>query len=165
MMGVSKARSVRGRRPDRASAGRTAQEKDMATEARLALLILAVEDLGRAVGFYRAAFGWVQTVDDELYAEFALPGDQRLGLYAHAGFKGNIGQAPRTLSRGEITSTEIYFYTNDLAAAITRLEAAGARALSPRALRAWGEEAAYFADPDGNVVVVAQPSGRQSAPP
>jgi predicted enzyme related to lactoylglutathione lyase len=137
--------------------------KYMADEVRLALLILAVEDLNRAIGFYRAAVGWVQTVDDAIYAEFALPGDQRLGLDARAGFERNIGQAPRTTARGEITSTEIYLYADDLAAAIARVEAAGAQTLSPRAQRAWGEEAAYFADPDGNVVVLAYPNERQSA--
>jgi predicted enzyme related to lactoylglutathione lyase len=63
----------------------------MADEARLALLILAVEDLNRAVAFYRAAFGWFQTVDDAIYAEFALPGNQRLGLYARASFGRNTG--------------------------------------------------------------------------
>jgi len=31
------------------------------------------------------------------------------------------------------------------------------RLLSPLAARPWGHEAAYFADPDGNVVVVARP--------
>jgi predicted enzyme related to lactoylglutathione lyase len=104
----------------------------------------------------------VQAVDDAIYAEFALPGEVRLGLYARAGFERTVGQAPRTVVRGEITSTEIYLYVDDLAAAIARVEAAGARALSPRALRTWGEEAAYFADLDGNVVVLAQPNGRQS---
>jgi uncharacterized glyoxalase superfamily protein PhnB len=69
------------------------------------------------------------------------------------------------VTRGDITSTEIYLYVDDLAAAIVRVEGAGARALSPRAQRAWGEEAAYFADPDGNVVVLAQPNERQSASP
>src|SRR4029453_16889639 len=102
------------------------RRKYMADEARLALLILAVEDLNRAVGFYRAAFGWVQTVDDTVYAEFALPGEARLGLYARAGFERNIGHAPRTVARGEITGTEIYPSVDDLAAAIARVEAAGA---------------------------------------
>jgi len=39
------------------------------------------------------------------------------------------------------------------------LEAAGARLLSAAAPRDWGDEAAYFADPDGNVLVVARPVG------
>jgi predicted enzyme related to lactoylglutathione lyase len=127
-------------------------------------LILAVEDLIRAVRFYRAAFGWVQTVDGAIYAEFALPDDQRLGLYARAGFERNVGQAPLKGRRGEITGTEFYLYVDDLAAAIARVEAAGSRALSPRAQRAWGDEAAYFADPDGNVIVLARPNGGQSTP-
>ena len=38
-----------------------------------------------------------------------------------------------------------------------RLTARGARCLSPLAPRPWGDEAAYFEDPDGNVVVVARP--------
>jgi uncharacterized glyoxalase superfamily protein PhnB len=36
------------------------------------------------------------------------------------------------------------------------LEAAGARPLKELAPQSWGEEAAWFADPDGNVVAVAQ---------
>src|SRR5690242_10210627 len=99
----------------------------MADEARLALLILAVVDLNQAAGFYRAAFGWAQTADEAVYAELALPGEARLGLYARAGFERTIGQAPRTVARGEITSTEIYLYVDDLAAAIARVEAAWAR--------------------------------------
>ncbi len=38
----------------------------------------------------------------------------------------------------------------------TRAIAAGARELSPLAPRDWGDEAAYFADPDGNVLAVAR---------
>jgi uncharacterized glyoxalase superfamily protein PhnB len=36
------------------------------------------------------------------------------------------------------------------------IEAAGGRPLSPLAERAWGEQAGWFADPDGNVIAVAQ---------
>ncbi|HEY7094014.1 MAG TPA: VOC family protein [Ktedonobacterales bacterium] len=136
----------------------------MAEEARLALVILAVEELKRAAAFYRAAFGWTQTVDEAVYAEFALPGAVRLGLYTHVGFGRNAGQAPLKPARGDITATEIYLVVDDLSAAIARVEAAGARALSPRALRDWGDEAAYFADPDGNVVVLAQPHTPHASP-
>jgi hypothetical protein len=41
-------------------------------------------------------------------------------------------------------------------ATIANLEEAGGRPLSPLSARAWGEEAAWFADPDGNLVAVAQ---------
>jgi catechol 2,3-dioxygenase-like lactoylglutathione lyase family enzyme len=126
-------------------------------DARPALIILAVSDLPRAVQFYRTAFGWPQEVDVPVYAEFAMPGDQRLGLYERVAFGRNTGQAPGAMPDGALTGTELYFYPHDLPAAIARLEAAGAHELSRLTRRDWGDEAAYFADPDGNVLVMARP--------
>jgi predicted enzyme related to lactoylglutathione lyase len=39
---------------------------------------------------------------------------------------------------------------------IRRIEEAGGRPLGDLAPRSWGESAAWFADPDGNVFAVAQ---------
>ncbi len=128
--------------------------------ARHVLTILAVEDLPRAVTFYRGAFGWEHLVDVPVYAEFALPGGMRLGLYERKGFGRNTGQTPARIAAGEIVPTELYFHVEDLQAAIDRLTGAGARCLSPLAARDWGDEAAYFSDPDGNVLVVARPPAR-----
>ena len=130
-------------------------------DARPALIILAVSDLPRAVRFYRSVFGWPQEVDVPVYAEFAMPGDQRLGLYERRAFGRNTGQTPGATADGALTGTELYFYPDDLPAAIARLKAAGARALSELAKRDWGDEAAYFADPDGNVLVMARPPGHR----
>ena len=60
-----------------------------------------------------------------------------------------IGQiaAPRRVPEGELTGTEIYFYTLDIQKLIARLEMAGAKKLSELRLRDWGDEAAYYADP------------------
>ena len=52
---------------------------------------------------------------------------------------------------------ELYFHMADLDAAIARLKEAGARELSALSPRPWGDEAAYYADPDGNVLAVARP--------
>jgi uncharacterized glyoxalase superfamily protein PhnB len=60
---------------------------------------------------------------------------------------------------GELSTTELYFYADDGDAAAAALVAAGARCLSPLAPRPWGDEAAYFADPSGNVLVVARALG------
>jgi predicted enzyme related to lactoylglutathione lyase len=124
---------------------------------RHVLTILAVRDLSRASAFYTQAFGWPQTVSAPVYVEFGLPGGLRLGLYAREAFARNTGEAAGRPIAGELTCTELYLHTDDLDDAIARLGSAGARALSPRAVRDWGDEAAYFADPDGNVVVVARP--------
>jgi catechol 2,3-dioxygenase-like lactoylglutathione lyase family enzyme len=71
----------------------------------------------------------------------------------------NVGQVPIEVSEEQLAGVELYFSADDLPAAITRLEDAGARTLSTLAVRDWGDEAAYFADPDGNVLVVARPAG------
>ena len=125
--------------------------------ARHVLTILAVEDLARAKAFYEAAFGWERLVDVPVYVELAVPGGMRLGLYARDGFAHNTGQAPAPTPAGAITPTELYLWVDDLDGALERMTGAGARLLSARAARDWGDEAAYFADPDGNVVVLARP--------
>jgi predicted enzyme related to lactoylglutathione lyase len=124
---------------------------------QLTLIILAVQDLARAVRFYRAAFDWPQDVDVPSYAEFALPNQQRLGLYQREAFGLNTGQVPARLPAGALSGVELYFYADDLPTTIRRLEMAGARLLSALAARSWGDEAAYFADLDGNVLVIARP--------
>ena len=125
--------------------------------ARHVLTILAVEDLARSVAFYREAFGWPARVEVPVYVELALPDGNGLGLYAQAGFASNVGQVPTLATPERIGGTELYLRVDDLDEAIRRLAAAGARLLSARAPRDWGDEAAYYADPDGNVLVVARP--------
>jgi predicted enzyme related to lactoylglutathione lyase len=123
-----------------------------------ALTILAVRDLARSGAFYRGAFGWPLRVEAPVYVEFELPDGRGLGLYAREGYAKNTGQTPMTVPEGEITGTEIYFHVDDVDDAVKRLAAAGARLLSALAPRDWGDLAAYFADPDGNVIVVARPT-------
>ncbi len=123
---------------------------------KLVLLILAVRDLPRAVAFYRQVFDWPVLVDVPVYVEMEMPGGQRVGLYHHEGFARNTGLRAACPPDEHTAATELYFLADDPAPMIDRLEQAGARPLSPLALRPWGDEAAYFADPDGNVIVVAR---------
>lgn len=134
-------------------------ETPMSISARHILTILAVADLHRAIAFYDRAFAWTAAVDVPVYREYLLPGGMRLGLYQREGFARNTGALPTVTPAGAITATELYLRVDDLPAAVDALEAAGARLLSPAAPRDWGDEAAYFADPDGNVLVVARPVG------
>jgi len=128
----------------------------MGPELRLGIIIVAVCDLPRSVSFYRAAFGWEQTVDESVYAEFKISTEQRFGLYRREGFGRCTGKMPAVVPEGELAGTELYFVSDELEGAIVRLETAGARRLSPLQARGWGDEAAYFADPDGNVLVLAR---------
>jgi len=132
-------------------------------DVRPVLTILAVADVERAVSFYREAFGWRVRVEVPVYVELELPDGRGLGLYQREGFARNTGAAPAAVPEGSVTGTEIYLHCEDLEGAMARVEAAGGRLLSPLAARPWGDEAAYFADPDGNVVVVARPLRMASA--
>ena len=97
----------------------------------------------------------MRRVDEPVYVEFGLPDGRGLGLYVREGFARMAGQMPETVPDGAISGTELYLRCDDLGEAIARIEKAGARTLSPRSLRDFGDEAAYFADPEGNVVVLA----------
>jgi len=123
----------------------------------LVLTILAVTDLPRMRAFYRDGLGWPLAQDIPVYAELLMPNGQRLGLYDAAAFARNTGLAPGFRPAGPGTAhVELYLRCEDVDAAGARLHGAGAALLSPRALRDWGDEAAYYADPEGNVVVLAR---------
>ena len=128
------------------------------------MTILAVADLERSVRFYREAFGWPTRLEVPVLVEFELPDGQGLALYRRESFAVNTGEPPELPGAGAISGTEIYMHCDDLSEAIARLEAAGARKLSDRSPRDWGDEAAYFADPDGNVLAVARPLRQEVTP-
>lgn len=134
-----------------------------APPASLSAVILAVTDLPRAVAFYRAVTGWAPRIEAPVFVELAGPQGVGLGLYLRGGFAVNTGVAAAAAPVEGTTATELYLHVADLDAAVARCEAAGATPLSARAVRGWGDEAAYFADPDGNVVVVARPAGEPAA--
>lgn len=120
---------------------------------RLALVILAVRDLPAMVAFYRAVLGWPAVVEAPVYVELQHAGGVRLGLYVDRNFGVNLGAVPPPAP--PLTRTELYLDCDDLPAAIDRALAAGARLLSPRARRDWGDDVAYLADPEGNVIALA----------
>ncbi|MSP55561.1 MAG: hypothetical protein EXR69_08160 [Myxococcales bacterium] len=123
------------------------------------IVVLAVVDLSRSRGFYCAALGVAPLIETPAYVEIS----GGIGLYLREGFVRNTGA---TLMLGPLgaatTATELYFRVADLSVACGRMEGAGARLLSPSGLRAWGEVVAYFADPDGDVIALAEAGSAQS---
>lgn len=119
-----------------------------------AITVIAVDDVQESARFYQTVLELPRTVDTPVYVELALAG-HALGLYQRDGFARNVGAAAPPRPSG-IGAAELYVRVANLDAAIERARGAGARELSPRALRAWGEEAAYFSDPDGFVLALAQ---------
>ncbi len=126
-------------------------------KARLIMTVLAVSDLEKSTRFYREAFGWPVSAEEPVVTIFDLPCGSSLMVYDREAFGHNTGQAPELPPKGAVSGTELYFHVEDLDESVERLRAAGARELSEPAPRPWGDEAAYFADPDGNVLVAAKP--------
>ena len=120
-------------------------------------VIVAVNDVSRSAAFYRDVFGWPdnERINYREYVELCAP-DGTLGLCERETYARLTGATPMTPENGEVSPAYLYVRVPDVHEAIAKLDAAGARPLSPLASRSWGEEAAWFADPDGNVVAVAQ---------
>lgn len=124
---------------------------------RHVLTILAADPVERLATFYEAVFGWARRVDVGHYVELDLPGGQGLGIYRRDILERLTGRSLPAVEAGEARGVELYFHCADLDAAIERLAEVGATILNPRAPRDWGDEAAYYADPEGNILVVARP--------
>jgi len=120
-------------------------------------LIFAVNDVTRSVGFYQAVFGWPRNerIDYREYVELHAP-DGTLGLCERDTYARLTGATPMTPENGDVSPTYLYVRVPDVREAIAKLDEAGARPLAPLASHSWGDQAAWFADPDGNVVAVAQ---------
>jgi predicted enzyme related to lactoylglutathione lyase len=127
-------------------------------------VIFAVADLARSLEFYERAFGWPRNewIDYPNYVELLPPNGGSLGLYEREGYAALVGAEPADIPAGRVSPAYLYIRVEDVEEAVRRIEAAGGRALGELAPRSWGETAAWFADPDGNVVAVAQPAAVSS---
>ncbi|MCR4317234.1 MAG: VOC family protein [Planctomycetes bacterium] len=126
-------------------------------DVKLVLTILAVSDLARAVKFYRDAFGFGIHVDVPVYVELEVSDRHHLGLYQREAWARVTTRAPLVPAEDEVIGNELYFLVDDVQEASSRIERAGGTLLSSAAMRPWGDLAAYYRDPDGNVLVVATP--------
>ena len=109
-------------------------------------LALNVKDLDQAVEFYSKMFGAEVNKRKPGYANFAIDEPPlKLVLF-------ELPDAPERLNH---LGVEV-FEDEEVDSATERLRAAGSRQLSPLQRRAWGDETAYFTDPDGNVLAVAR---------
>ena len=120
-------------------------------------VIFAVNDVTRSAAFYQGVFGWPRNerIDYREYVELCGP-DGTLGLCERDTYGRLTGVTPMAPENGDVSPAYLYVRVPDVRAAIAKFDEAGARPLASLASRSWGDEAAWFADPDGNVVAVAQ---------
>ena len=124
-------------------------------EARISIVTLGVEDLQRALSFYRDGLGWPLSSasgDDiaffrtggvvlALYPRELLAADARVTAEG-SGFRG-VTLAHNVAEREQVDAT------------LTEAEAAGATVIKPAEDVFWGGRSGYFADPDGHLWEVA----------
>jgi catechol 2,3-dioxygenase-like lactoylglutathione lyase family enzyme len=118
------------------------------------ITILYVADLGKSVAWYDAVFDWPKAVEVENYVEYGINPGCRIGLMTAASASRFMGSAPPAAAGS--AKAELYVRLDDLSLVLERLASVGAECTSPLSARDWGDEAAYFLDPDGYVVAVAR---------
>ncbi|HVZ39413.1 MAG TPA: VOC family protein [Candidatus Kapabacteria bacterium] len=119
-------------------------------------LILYVADQAASTAFYAHVLEREPSLNVPGMTEFTLGDGCVLGLMPAAGIRRLLGEALPDPDAGHgIPRCELYLHVDDPAAWHRRALAAGARELSPPALRNWGDVAAYSIDADGHVLAVA----------
>jgi lactoylglutathione lyase len=126
---------------------------------RLGYAILFVTDLDRSVAFYRDLIGLPLRFQAEEYAEFETEG-VKFALFPRTALPTLIGReappGPIPWPQGEVA-----FLCDDVDAEHERLRSAGVDVLMPPTDRPWGERTLHIADPDANVVELAQRTGER----
>ena len=128
----------------------------------ITLLTLGVDDLERAVRFYRDGLGLATPgivgteFEHGAVAFFELQAGLKLALWPRASLALDAGLA----GPGQASATELSMGHNVRDAAevdrvMLEAERAGARLVKPAAETFWGGYAGYFADPDGHLWEVA----------
>jgi predicted enzyme related to lactoylglutathione lyase len=122
--------------------------------------ILYVADHARSSSFYRTLLDRAPEVHVPGMTEFALGNGFKLGLMPERGIARIISGPLPHPERGQgIPRCELYLLVENLPAALVLAERAGAVPVAPAEDRDWGHRVAYYADPDGHVIALAQALG------
>lgn len=130
-------------------------------EARITLLTLGVDDLDRAVAFYRDGLGLptegiVGTgYEHGAVAFFALAGGLKLALWPRASLAHDTGLPVGPASATEFAIAHNVGSREKVDAVMAEAAAAGAEIAKPAADTFYGGYAGYFRDPDGHLWEIA----------
>jgi catechol 2,3-dioxygenase-like lactoylglutathione lyase family enzyme len=128
---------------------------------RITLLTLGVDDLERAVAFYRDGLGLptkgiVGTeFEHGAVAFFELQSGLQLALWRRASIAHDSGLAPSPRSATELTIGHNVRSPEEVDEVMEQARRAGAPIVKPAGRTFWGGYAGYFQDPDGHLWEVA----------
>ena len=119
--------------------------------------ILYVADQERSRKFYEMLLGISPDLNVPGMTEFAIADNCKLGLMPNSGIARILGEAMPHPDKGNgIPRCELYLLVEDIQSAYDNALRCGAKLISPILARDWGDNACYFADPDGHVIAFAE---------
>ncbi len=121
-------------------------------------MVLVVEDVDRALGFYCGLLGLPLGHRSGPYAQLET-GVTRVAFYERTAMAETLGSELEPPSPNA-PAFELGFKVDDCDAAYDELVTAGATPALAPADRPWGQRTAYVRDPDGHLVELAQDLGR-----
>ena len=121
------------------------------------LFILYVRSQAASRDFYRVLLAAEPVLDVPGMTEFDL-GHCKLGLMPEDGIARIITPALPHPSTGQgVPRCELYLLMDDIAPFLERARKIELTVVMPPTDQDWGHRVAYFADPDGHVIALAQP--------
>lgn len=130
-------------------------------KARITLITLGVDDLERALRFYRDGLGLESEgiVGSEFVhgavAFFSLEGGLKLALWPRESLANDTGLAVSAPSPTDLALAHNVSSREEVDAVLAQAEAAGARVVKPAQDTFYGGYAGYFQDPDRHLWEVA----------
>jgi catechol 2,3-dioxygenase-like lactoylglutathione lyase family enzyme len=128
---------------------------------RITLITLGVDDLQRAVSFYRDGLGFVTKgiigteIENGAVAFFNLESGLKLGLWPRKSLAADSGLPQQTPSHTEFSLAHNVESQEEVVAVMEQAQKAGARIVKPGHPTFYGGYAGYFQDPDGHLWEVA----------
>jgi catechol 2,3-dioxygenase-like lactoylglutathione lyase family enzyme len=128
---------------------------------RITLITLGVDDLERAVRFYRDGLGWKtdgivgKEFEHGAVAFFDLMNGLRLALWPRPSLAHDSGLPVDEPSLTDVSLAHNVRSATEVDAVMAQAKAAGATILKPAQKTFWGGYAGYFADPDKHLWEVA----------
>jgi catechol 2,3-dioxygenase-like lactoylglutathione lyase family enzyme len=127
-------------------------------EPRISLITLGVQDLDRALRFYRDGLGFPTTWTPDKGVIFFKTNGTILALYPYDHLAKDVSPAFENIERSKFTGIALAHNVRekaDVDAVLQLAQSAGGKIEKPARDAFWGGYSGYFSDPDGHLWEVA----------